>query len=140
MAKLIYKSIPIHHDELTEIVALNLFKKPIKRVFWIYNNSTESIRGKHRHHQTNHLLICLSGSCKVYVNNGKTENIFQLNHPNQLLYLEAIDWREMYDFSEDCILSCFCDELYDPSDYIYTPYSPEQFKKETLEIFEAAHV
>jgi dTDP-4-dehydrorhamnose 3,5-epimerase-like enzyme len=140
MAKLIYKSIPICHDELTEIVALNIFKKPIKRVFWIYNNSTESVRGNHRHHKTNHLLVCLSGSCKVYVNNGKTENVFQLNNPNQILHLEPIDWREMYDFSEDCILSCFCDELYDPSDYIYTPYHNKSVKKLNFSELEAQFV
>jgi len=122
MAKLIYKSVPIHHDKLMDIVGLNLFKKPIKRVFWIYNNSPECIRGNHRHHKTNHLLVCLSGSCKVYSNNGKKENVFLLNNPNQILQLEPIDWREIYDFSKDCVLTCFCDELYDPDDYIFKPY------------------
>lgn len=140
MAKLIYKSVPIHHDELTDIVALNLFKKPIKRIFWIYNNSPECIRGNHRHHKTNHLLVCLSGSCKVYANNGKTENIFLLNNPNQILQLEPIDWREMYDFSEDCVLTCFCDEMYDASDYIYTPYHTKRAKKQNFEILESVFV
>ena len=132
MAKLMYKS--ILQDESKDSIALNLLQKPIKRAFWIYNNSPESIRGNHRHHRTNHLLICLSGSCKVYVNNGKTEDTFLLNNPNQILQLEPIDWREMYDFSEDCILSCFCDEMYDASDYIYTPY---HIKKQNFEILEA---
>lgn len=52
----------------------------------------------------------------------KTEIVFQLNNLPQLLPFEPVYWREMYEFSQDCILSYFCDELYNFADYIYTPY------------------
>lgn len=94
----------------------------VKRVFWMYENSPETVRGKHRHKMSTHLLICLAGSCKVYVNNGQREELFQLKHPSQTLYLAPEDWREMFDFSKDCRLFCFSNQHYDPNDYIYIPY------------------
>lgn len=94
----------------------------IKRVFWISHISTETVRGKHRHKKSIHFLVCLTGSCKVYINNGQHEEVFLLDHPSKILYLVPEDWREMYDFSKDCRLFCFSNEHYDPNDYIYTPY------------------
>ncbi len=89
----------------------------------MYENSPETVRGKHRHKKSAHLLVCLTGSCKVYVNNGQQEDLFLLENPSQALYLAPEDWREMYDFSEDCRLFCFSNQHYDPNDYIYIPYS-----------------
>ena len=122
MAKLIHNSMIKDDNELSTILESHLYPKKIKRIFWIYNNPNDSVRGKHRHFKTNHFLVCISGSCKVYTNNGVKESIFDINNPNQILHLEPRDWREMYDFSKDCILICYCDEFYDPDDYILTPH------------------
>ena len=140
MAKLIYNSVLSNNDELSTILDSQLYPKKIKRVFWIYNNQNENVRGKHRHFKTTHLLVCLSGSCKVYVKNGKDEEIFYLNNTSQLLRLEPSDWREMYDFSKDCILTCFCDEFYDPKDYISTPYWIENTENSILEFLEESYI
>lgn len=78
-------------------------------------------------------MICSSGPCKVYVNNGNSKSVFLLNSPTQILHLDPVDWREMYDFSNDCILSCFCDEMYNPSDYIYTPYRNVDAKNQNFD-------
>ena len=122
MAKLI--EINTYHDKNGILAVLESPVLPfeIKRVFWIYNNSSESVRGRHRHKKSTHLLVCMVGSCKIYVKNKSEEKIFILNSPNKILLLEPTDWREMYSFSENCVLSCFSDELYDPNDYILTPY------------------
>jgi hypothetical protein len=41
-----------------------------------------------------------------------------LNDPSQGLLLGRMVWRELYDFSEDCVLMVLADQLYDPNDYI----------------------
>jgi dTDP-4-dehydrorhamnose 3,5-epimerase-like enzyme len=140
MAKLIYNSIHDNDDELSTILDLHLFPKKIKRVFWIYNNQNGSVRGMHRHVKTNHFLVCLSGSCKIYTNNGTKERVFEINNPNQILHLEPCDWREMYEFSEDCVLTCFCDEYYDPNDYIVTPYWSENIENERVKMLEEVYI
>ena len=122
MAKLI--EINTYHDKNGILAVLEQPVLPfeIKRVFWIYNNSSESVRGKHRHKKSTHLLVCMVGSCKIYVKNKSEEKIFTLNSLNKILLLELTDWREMQSFSENSVLSCFSDELYDPNDYIITLY------------------
>ncbi len=61
-------------------------------------------------------------SINELLRNGKNQQVFFLNNPNEALFLEPADWREMYNFSENAVLFCLSDEIYDPNDYIYTPY------------------
>jgi dTDP-4-dehydrorhamnose 3,5-epimerase-like enzyme len=94
----------------------------IKRVFYIYGVD-DSKRGGHRHHKTIQAAICIKGSCKIYNNNSKKEDVFELNSPNKCLILQPEDWHTMYDFSEDAILMVFASEFFEASDYIFEPYS-----------------
>jgi quercetin dioxygenase-like cupin family protein len=98
-----------------------LLKEDIKRVFYIYE-TTEQVRGKHRHKKSTHAIICVSGGCKVYVHNGKDEKIFKINSPEQCLILKPEEWREMYDFEEGTILLCVSNQYFDAEDYIFEPY------------------
>jgi quercetin dioxygenase-like cupin family protein len=98
-----------------------LLKNDIKRVFYIYE-TTEQVRGKHRHKNSTHAIICISGGCKVYVNDGKVEKVFKINSPEQCLILKPEEWREMYDFEEGTILLCMSNQYYDIEDYIFEPY------------------
>ena len=51
------------------------------------------------------MLICVSGSCRVKVDNGKgMQEVYELNTPEQALYTGTMLWREMYDFSGGCVL------------------------------------
>lgn len=92
----------------------------IKRVYYIYN--IKGKRGGHRHKKTVQALICISGSCEVYVNNGKEEKIFLLDKPDDCLILEPEDWHTIDNFSEDTILLLLASEYYDKKDYIYEEY------------------
>ena len=93
----------------------------IQRVFYIYE-AGHTARAGHRHHRTWHALVCLTGSCRVYNNNGTQEDTFLLTNPRQCLVLQPEDWHIMDLFSDDAILLVMSNELYDKDDYIYEPY------------------
>jgi hypothetical protein len=93
----------------------------IKRIFYIYGVD-ESKRGGHRHKKTVQAAICINGSCTIYNNNGKSEEVYQLNTPAKCLILKPEDWHTMSDFSSDAILMVLASEYFDENDYIFEPY------------------
>lgn len=90
----------------------------IKRIFYIYGTKPNVIRGQHANKISRFILINLSGECKVKVNDGKNEEGFILNKPNQGIYLDRMVWKDMYDFSEDSILLALSDSEYISDEYI----------------------
>jgi dTDP-4-dehydrorhamnose 3,5-epimerase-like enzyme len=94
----------------------------IERVYFIYGVPENKIRGGHRHHTTWQGLVCLNGSCKVYVQDGANEDTYTLNSPETCLLIKPSDWHQMYDFSYDSILLVLANRNYDPEDYIDEPY------------------
>ncbi|GAB1348032.1 FdtA/QdtA family cupin domain-containing protein [Ignavibacteriales bacterium] len=94
----------------------------IKRVYYIYNNSKDLPRAKHRHKKTVQATICLNGSVEVYNNNGKTKENFILDSPSKCLILEPTDWHIMHNFSHDAILLVLASSEYDIDDYIHEEY------------------
>ena len=120
MAKLI--QLPTIQDNRGKLTVFqDLLPDGIKRVFYIYDHQEEA-RGGHRHKNAAHALICPVGSCKIYINYGINEQVFMLDSPKKCLILNPEDWRKMYDFSEDTLLLCLSNTIYDPDDYITTPY------------------
>jgi hypothetical protein len=100
---------------------------PMVRLFYIYGVD-ESERGGHRHVKTRQAAICLQGSCKIYNNNGQTEQVFTLDTPTKCLILEPEDWHTMSEFSPDAILMVIASEPFNKEDYIYEPY-PDTLRK-----------
>jgi hypothetical protein len=104
---------------------LTVFEKvlpgTVQRVFYIYNVGDQA-RAGHRHVQAWNALICVSGRCEVYNNNGDDEETYVLDSPDLCLVLEPRDWHVMDRFSEGAVLLVMSNELYDKADYIYEPY------------------
>jgi len=92
----------------------------IKRFYYIYDVLGK--RGGHRHKKTIQALICLSGSCEVYVHDGETESMFLLDQPNKCLILNPKDWHTMDEFSINSTLLVFSSEFYEKDDYIDARY------------------
>ena len=92
----------------------------INRVYYIYD--VTATRGGHRHKRTRQALICLSGSCDIYVNDGQSEQTFKLDSPSKCLLVEPEDWHTMGDFSSAATLLVFASERYDQNDYIDEKY------------------
>lgn len=120
MAKLInLKTFTDSRGNLTVIE--NIFKFPIKRIFYIYGVDN-SKRGGHRHKTTFQAAICIQGRCTIKNNDGNKEEEFILDRPYKCLMINPEDWHIMYDFSKDAILMVLASELFDPDDYIYEAY------------------
>lgn len=109
----------------SETGSLTVFEKHlpgcIKRAFYIHCEAGK-VRGGHRHKKTWQAITCLTGSCRIYVNDGKQEIEYFLTSPEQCLILHPEDWHIMDSFSESCILLVLANEFYDASDYIDEPY------------------
>lgn len=90
----------------------------IQRVFYIYGSDNEVIRGQHANRNSEFVLINVSGSSKVRVDNGFEEEIIELNRPRMGLYLPTMLWKDMYDFSADSVLLVLANTHYDGHEYI----------------------
>ncbi len=90
----------------------------IKRVFYIYGSDRNVVRGRHANHNSEFVLINVSGTSKVKVDDGRKTKIFDLDRPHIGIYLPRLVWKDMYDFSEDSVLLCLSSEHYDAGEYI----------------------
>lgn len=90
----------------------------IQRVYYIFDTKEGVRRGYHAHIDLKQIAICVKGSCKFVLDDGKIREEVLLNTPNQGLLIEGLIWREMYDFSQDCVLVVLASEHYDENDYI----------------------
>ena len=90
----------------------------IKRVFYMYGSDATVVRGQHANRKTEFVLINVSGTSKVKVDNGFETDIIELNKPRMGLYIPTMMWKDMYDFSADSVLLCLASEHYDGTEYI----------------------
>lgn len=110
-----------HGDTRGQLVALEEKKEipfDIKRVYYIYDTKEGVRRGFHAHKSLKQLLICIHGSCKVLLDDGREKEIVILDKPYEGIFIQSNMWREMYDFSPDAVLLVLASEIYDETDYI----------------------
>ena len=91
----------------------------IKRVFYIYGSDPDVVRGRHANRRSEFVLINVAGTSKVrVVDQSGNEMIIHLDRPHTGIYLPAMVWKDMYDFSTDSVLLVLSSEQYDPDEYI----------------------
>ena len=90
----------------------------IRRVYYLFATKNQVHRGQHAHRHLNQLAVTVRGSVKFLLDDGSGPVEVLLDDPSQGLLLGSMVWREMYDFSDDCVLMVLADQLYDPADYI----------------------
>lgn len=90
----------------------------IKRVYYIFGTQLEVSRGFHAHKQLRQLAVCVSGKCRMVMDDGTSRKEVWLNSPDKGVLINNLIWREMHDFSEDCVLIVFASQEYDEADYI----------------------
>jgi hypothetical protein len=89
----------------------------IQRVYCIIGKAGQP-RGFHAHRRLTQMLVCLSGSCRIKIDNGFEQAEWLLNRPDQGLLIGPMEWREMHDFSDGAVLMCLADTRHDEADYI----------------------
>jgi dTDP-4-dehydrorhamnose 3,5-epimerase-like enzyme len=100
----------------------------IKRVYWLYDVPGGAERGGHAHHAAQEILIAMSGSFDVVLNDGSLNQRFHLNRSYAGLYIPSMVWREIDDFSSGSVCMVLASAPYDEADYIR---DRGQFRAET---------
>ena len=91
----------------------------IGRVFWTYDVPGGEIRGAHAYKKQQEIIIALSGSFDVIVKGADgTDEKFSLNRSYYGLYLPALSWRVMENFSTKSLGLHISSEAYSAEDYI----------------------
>lgn len=120
------KGVRFHHFPLIQDLRGDLtvgeFSKDIpftpKRYFIVLNVANREIRGEHAHRLCEQFLVCVSGSCRVVADDGRSRQEFLLNSPTVGLHLPAMTWATQYKYTSDAVLLVFASEYYDAKDYI----------------------
>lgn len=84
----------------------------------MYDTADGVTRGGHAHKCLQQILICIHGSCKIKLDNGRETKVVPLERPYEGLYVSNNMWREMFGFSPDAVLMVLASEFYDEVDYI----------------------
>lgn len=116
----LYDFLP-HGDDRGQLIAIEEMQDipfDVKRIYYIYDTLPGVRRGFHAHRNLQQILVCVSGSCNIHLDNGFDTAEVVLDKPNVGLYISNDMWREMYDFSEGAVLLVLASQHYDEADYI----------------------
>ncbi len=91
---------------------------PVRRVYWIHGTKPGVSRGFHAHKKLHQLCVCVAGSVRLSLFDGKSEESVVLDSSAKGLLIGPGLWREMHDISPDCVLMVFADAEYEEADYI----------------------
>jgi len=90
----------------------------IERTYWIYDVPGGEVRGGHAFKEQQELIIALSGSFDVLVDDGKVSHSFSLNRSYFGLFMPPGLWRQMQNFSTNALALVLSSTRYDAGDYI----------------------
>ena len=123
MAKVTEIKFNQHGDDRGQLIALESMSDrvpfEVKRVYYIFDTTPGTVRGKHAHKVLKQVLICVSGACTIECelpDGSKVQH--RLDWPDRGLLIDGLVWREMKEFSKDAVLLVLASEHYDEADYI----------------------
>ncbi len=122
-------SFPPLGDDRGSLVALEAHKTvpfEVKRVYYIFATKLGVSRGFHAHRALQQVAVCVTGKCRIVLDDGTRREEVWLDSPTKGLFIGDLVWREMHDFSPDCVLLVLANEHYNETDYIR---SYDEFKR-----------
>jgi len=125
---------PVHGDDYGSLVAIEANKDipfEIKRAYYIFATKMNVRRGLHAHKELEQIAVCVAGSCRFHLDDGYEKAEVLLNSSSKGLYIGKMIWREMCDFTPDCVLLILASLHYDLSDYVR---DYQEFKKLSTEV------
>lgn len=108
-------------DERGQLVVLEAQRNvpfDIKRVYFLMGTRPGVSRGFHAHRELLQAAICVSGPCRMLMNNGLTVEEVILDSSSKAIFIDKMIWHEMHDFSADCVLLVLASDFYNELDYI----------------------
>lgn len=108
-------------DDRGNLVALEGNKNipfSIKRVYYLFDLQSDIPRGFHAHKELVQVAVCVKGRCDILMDNGKSKEVVTLDSPDKGLLIDVMQWHEMQDFSDDCVLLVLASDHYNENDYI----------------------
>jgi dTDP-4-dehydrorhamnose 3,5-epimerase-like enzyme len=122
-----FPKITDYRGNLSFIEEKNQIPFEIKRVYYLYDVPSGATRGGHAHRQLQQVVIALSGSFDVVLDDGFERRRFFLNRPHYGLYISPKVWRELENFSSNSVALSLVSQVFDETDYIR---NYEVFKQE----------
>lgn len=90
----------------------------VKRIYYLYDVPGGESRGGHAHRRLHQLIVAVSGSFSVTLDDGSVKRTFNLNRPYQGLLVVPGIWRTLDDFSSGAVCMVLASEIYTEDDYI----------------------
>lgn len=103
---------------LTVVTNSNQIPFDVKRIYYLYDVPGGLNRGGHAHLELQQLVVALSGSFDITLDDGNAKRTFQLSRPNMGLLVPSGLWRELNNFSSGSICIVLASELYSEKDYL----------------------
>ncbi len=111
-----------HHSDqkgnLTVVQNGDTLPFDVRRVYYIYDVPGGEERGSHAHKELNQLIVAVSGSFSVTLDDGRCKRTFFLNRPYQGLLVRPGLWRDLEDFSSGAVCMVLASDIYKSEDYI----------------------
>lgn len=127
-----------HHSDrkgnLTVVENRKTLPFDVKRAYFMYDIPGGAERGAHAHKTLFQLIVAVSGSFSVTLNDGSISRTFTLNRPYQGLLVYPGMWRELNDFSSGSVCCVLASDLYDASDYIRDFQEFKRFRNDSSSI------
>lgn len=102
---------------LTFVEGHNHIPFDIQRVYYLYDVPGGAERGGHAHKQLQQLIIAMSGSFDLHVDDGRERRTFHLNRSYHGIYIPRMIWREIDNFSSGAVCLVLASNRYDENDY-----------------------
>ena len=91
---------------------------PVRRVYYLYDVPGGESRGAHAHKQLEQLIVAVSGSFRMTLDDGTLKRSFELKRPYEALYVKPGIWRDLDDFSSGTVCLVLASRPYETEDYI----------------------
>lgn len=89
-----------------------------RRIFTIFDVPSAEVRGGHAHRALHEFLVCVRGSCRVALDDGRHQDVVRLDRPTLGLYIPPMVWAFQDRYSADAVLLVLASHAYDAADYL----------------------
>jgi dTDP-4-dehydrorhamnose 3,5-epimerase-like enzyme len=89
----------------------------IRRVYYVYDIPGGSERGGHAHRTLHELIVAVSGSFDIHLDDGHSKKTVHMDRCYSGLYIRPMIWHQTYNFSSGAVCMVLASEYYDESDY-----------------------